>query len=535
MGILSTRFSQSSARVSAPLLAILLAIPDLAAGQRDDLLNPWEIYNEIHVDVSAAPAVKDFFPTFLDYQDVVMFHPKVGYYSSGRVNFVDDYRTFPDALSPYFGHMIAAQLFKMWDGMRKAGTLAPNERFTIAEFGAGDGALAESILDYIDLRAAGESGAPWREFARQTTYACYDRSPALSALQAKRNKQFGARFEARRRRRHRSHRYHPRSQSQGSRAFQRAARCLQRSQSRFLSQWRRRSGLCRTRDLRRRLEQAQERDPADLQKRLQSEGLSIQSKVFAGKRDGLVYLSKAGFVALLEALASAKDYAGKLDAIEFHEIYVPVETIPELADHVRKYIPQYAYELARGSKGFAAYINLGEGRFIRGAGRILKAGYVVTIDYGANWDTVPPIEFNHFRSFGPGSNRDHSNPYHSPTFNDMTTDVNFSHLAEEGRASGLRPVFFGAQHTMITGTPVSIDTPPPNCIDVDDYNTWVENFYTWDVYKILVQQKETTDPSYSFPDDRSEALTVAAESLGEAQRVSARQIEKRLRDRLAPH
>ncbi len=78
--------------------------------------------------------------------------------------------------------------------MRKAGTLSATEHFTIAEFGAGDGALAEEILDYIDHRAAEPSNERWAEFNRQLVYACYDRSPALSAAQKKRNSRFGARF-----------------------------------------------------------------------------------------------------------------------------------------------------------------------------------------------------------------------------------------------------------------------------------------------------------------------------------------------------
>ena len=183
---------------AALLAAPLLVVPALAAdtsAERSDLLNPWEIHNEIHVAASAAPAVKQFFPTFFDYFDLVLFHPTLGYYSSGHVSFTLDYRTFPGALSPYFGHMIAQHLFNMWDGMRKAGTLSASEHFTIAEFGAGDGALAESILDHIDPRAAEDQG--WRQFASQVVYACYDRSPALSAAQKKRNARFGARFEAR--------------------------------------------------------------------------------------------------------------------------------------------------------------------------------------------------------------------------------------------------------------------------------------------------------------------------------------------------
>ncbi len=162
---------------------------------RGEILNPWEIHRELRVAASAAPAVREFFLSFLEYQDLVLFHPTLGYYSSGRVSFTQDYRTFPDALSPYFGQMVAQHIFDMWEGMRKAGTLSDEEPFTIAEFGAGDGELAESILNYIDRRAAGEEG--WREFARQTVYACYDRSAALSAQQSQRNARFGARFEAR--------------------------------------------------------------------------------------------------------------------------------------------------------------------------------------------------------------------------------------------------------------------------------------------------------------------------------------------------
>lgn len=466
-----------------------------------------------------------------------MFHPTLGYYSSGRVNFIQDYRTFPDALSPYFGQMIAQHIFSMWEGMRKAGTLNDTERFTIAEFGAGDGNLAESILDYIDHRAAvasgGDSGERWRQFAQQMVYACYDRSPALSAAQGKRNARFGARFESR----------------EGDATDPIATISAASLKGVVLSNELpdafsvhkvlfSPSGLTEVGFVASALSvsgwKTLEKDmPAALQQQLKKDDVSIQTKLFGSKRDTAVYLGKAGFIALLEAISPANDYAGKLEAIEFHEIYVPIATIPELDEHVRKYIPAYAYELARSNKGFAAYINLGEGRFIQGAGRILKAGYVITIDYGSNWDGVPPIEFDHFRSYGPGSSSGHSDPYHSPTLNDMTTDVNFSHVVEEGKLAGLRPVFFGSQHSLITGTPIVLETPPPGHVNIDDYNAWVQNFYTWDVYKILVEQKENTDPSYSFPDTRAEPLIVKTEDLSEAQQTFEKVIEQRLRERLA--
>jgi hypothetical protein len=70
--------------------------------------------------------------------------------------------------------MVAEQTFFMWEGMRQAGTLDATERFTIAEFEPGDGALAESILDYLE-RKAGED-ASWRAFADQVLYVCYARA-----------------------------------------------------------------------------------------------------------------------------------------------------------------------------------------------------------------------------------------------------------------------------------------------------------------------------------------------------------------------
>jgi SAM-dependent MidA family methyltransferase len=503
-----------------------------AADQRDELLNSWEIHNEIRVPASAAPAVQEFFLSFLEYQDLVLFHPTLGYYSSGRVDFTVDYRTFPDALYPYFGHMIAEHIFQMWDGMKNAGTLTAKDRFTIAEFGAGNGGLAESILDYIEGRAAEKSGEHWLEFWNQMIYACYDRSPALSATQGKRNSRFGPRFEAREGDATNPTATIPAGSLKGiilsnelPDAFSvhkvvlspgRAAEVAFVAPALPAAGW----------------DMLKAAMPAGLQERLKREDLSIQTRLFGNKRDPVVYLGRAGFAALLEALSSAPDYARKIDAIEFHEIYVPIETIPELADHLRKYAREYAYELARSGKGFVGYINLGEGRFIQGMGSILKSGYVITIDYGENWDAVPPLDYDHFRGFGPGSRSERADPYHAPTLNDMTTDVNFSHIAADGKLSALRPVFFGVQSALVTGTPVDLDTPPQDR-DFDDYFEWRQNFSKWPEYKILVQQKENTDPYYSFPDRRAVPLEVKMENLTTKQQAQEAEIERRLRERLA--
>ena len=135
-------------------LAIAGALSASLLAEDRQLVNAWDVRDEIKLAPGVDPAsVKDYFPSFYDYLDTVLFHPTAGYYSSGRVNFSSDYQTFPIALYPSFGQMIAEHMFRMWEGMRQAGTLGPKEKFTIAEFGAGDGAMAESVLAYIDLQA----------------------------------------------------------------------------------------------------------------------------------------------------------------------------------------------------------------------------------------------------------------------------------------------------------------------------------------------------------------------------------------------
>src|SRR5438477_13187661 len=120
-------------RIAMLRLVAALAIagtvsPCLFAANRQ-LLNDWDVRNEIKLAPGVNPAaVKDYFPSFYDYLDTVLFHPTAGYYSSGRVDFFSHYRTFPSALSPSFGQMIAEQMFQTWDGMRQAGTLGPNEK-----------------------------------------------------------------------------------------------------------------------------------------------------------------------------------------------------------------------------------------------------------------------------------------------------------------------------------------------------------------------------------------------------------------------
>ena len=115
--------------------------------------------------------------SFSDFVDDALFHPQWGYYATGGVRFGTGghYDTYPLALSPLFGHMIAQYAFRLW---RRVGT---PERFEICELGAGNGQLCLDVLLWAQER--GRHGDEWKAFATALTYRIVERSPALVARQ----------------------------------------------------------------------------------------------------------------------------------------------------------------------------------------------------------------------------------------------------------------------------------------------------------------------------------------------------------------
>jgi SAM-dependent MidA family methyltransferase len=540
---------------------ILLALATLAclpcppahadtAGNRQ-LVNARELHDEIALAPGTEAAVKDYFPSFLEYQDLVMFHPKFGYYASGRVSFTVDYQTYPNVLAPYFGHMIAQQMFRMWRGMRQAGTLGPRETFTIAEFGAGNGSLAESILEYLDQQAKDSSGPSWSEFASQVLYVCYDRSPALSKTQRERNARFGKRFEAREAdATDPTATIAPDSQkgvvlsNELPDAFSVHKVILSADGSAEV-------GFVAPSLSQKNWERIKKDVPGPVVETVEKGDRAIRGKFFRGRPEH-VYLTRDAFVELLEALVPSKDYAAAAQSLEFSELYVPARLIPELAQHLRRYARFYSTELAKNERGVLTYVNLGLEKYIQGAGRILHAGFVITLDYGSNWEGMIAQDAHpHFRTYGPAhqeenrqndlaigdnlgttSDLDTSDPYRGPTLNDMTTDVNFSLAAAEGRLAGLTTAYFGPQAGLETGTSISLDELPPERpqgnVSADEFYAWAKSFRTDGNYKLMVQQKASTGAFYSYPNENSERLASDQNSLSEPQREKAAQIEKKL-------
>jgi SAM-dependent MidA family methyltransferase len=80
--------------------------------------------------------------TFARYMDLCLYDPEHGYYMHSADSSRRDYYTSAD-LSPIFGRLIACQLFEMWQ------LCGEPAEFTIVEAGAGSGALAIAILDFL--------------------------------------------------------------------------------------------------------------------------------------------------------------------------------------------------------------------------------------------------------------------------------------------------------------------------------------------------------------------------------------------------
>ena len=527
------------------LLALSSSLDARQAPARN-VRNAHEIYRELTIDPASVGKVKDSFLAFLEYQDLVMFHPTFGYYSSGRVSFSDDYQTFPIVLAPAFGNMIAEHVFQMWDGMRQSGALNEKEPFTIGEVGAGNGTLAESILEYIDAQAVNDRR--WAAFAKQAVYVCYDRSPALNAIQKERNARYGARFDGRvADATDLTATIKPGSlkgvmlSNELPDAFSVHKVLLTTTDAPAVAyvapsypaaSWPRIRALL----------------PAAVASHVEAEDVATEKTFFKGVPTPEVYLTRQTFSALLDALSKHRDYESVVSDLQFHEIYVPATSIPELAAHLRRNAPVYAEVLARDDQGIVSYINLGAERMIQGASRILAAGYVITIDYGSSWNGILGNDGSrHLRTYGPAhraasaqsnvnesdsiDNIQTSDPYDRPTLNDLTTDVNFSLLDAEGRQAGLRTLFYGSQKALQSGTSISLDEVPERARRdnrVEQFISWASDFRAPSVYKVMIQQKEGTDSRYRFPDDDPETLELGSTPLTPAQRELAAVIERRL-------
>ena len=345
--------------------------------------------------------------TLAAWMDISLYDADFGYYGSGRVQFgaQRDFWTYPERLSPVFGRVVAHSLSRMLAHAQAHGVIADGEPFTVVELGAGDGTLARDVCDAI------AEAAPW--------------DPAMAALQRRLAYRIGERSSA-------------------LRDVQRAT-CVAHGE---------------------RVTHLPQRPDAELPDSEPFVGVVLSNElldVWAHHRvrplDGtLLALQPLLDGGALDADALRRHALSGAGMLRVEPSWVPLAGHAD-AEAMAPYLDALSPIVACRAAAHAAPPELlvapGMPRFARWAAEHLRAGWVLTIDYGgaAVHSLDPEPTLPHLRAFPRPEGADERMwtgedavaELSWPGSQDITAEIDFGHLAWEGERVGLRPVHFGPQ------------------------------------------------------------------------------------------
>lgn len=140
------------------------------------MINSPEFFNSqalqkiLEAEIASSPHER---VSFAKYMDLALYHPDYGYYNSGIINIgkQGDFYT-SSSLGQDFGELLAIQLKQMWHNLD-----CPHP-FFIVEMGAGNGELAQDILNYFRLEND-------QSFIQALEYIIIEQSEALAVQQQK--------------------------------------------------------------------------------------------------------------------------------------------------------------------------------------------------------------------------------------------------------------------------------------------------------------------------------------------------------------
>lgn len=445
-----------------------------------------EIYGGHTFEDDLQDAALRCFPTFEEYFDTVLHNPTWGYYAhSVRFGRDGHFITHPESLSPYYGRWLCHWAYKMDQEMQKTGELSAGEPFVVVEFGAGNAFLARDFLAAAQDDAEPPSGADlhsFRNFSKRVSYRIYERSPSLRRQQ---EELLGAAA----------------SVSAGDARF--PDECLNRDFPEGLK------GLVLTNEVpdafgvQKVIFEASGQASAvivlprieasllpllgaELSREIHEQNTALRALFRLDYPPGELVVDGPHLWKVLEALwcLSPEERSDALLKLWLEEALVPAQKLPRLAEHLRQHAGHYATALAASNSGVLLYINLHAQGFMRGIGRCIKSGFVITIDYGdTTWGLVQGARQGDFPFRVYTEQGDHTprpnDPYLLVGTQDLTSDVNFTELAFTGREVGLLPVHFGRERD-VAGDQLSWLHKKS---DEDPYRKLTENV----AFKILIQ------------------------------------------------
>ncbi len=353
---------------------------------------------------AGAARIARLFPSYRDFVDDALFHPAWGYYSTGAVRFGEGghYDTYPLALSPYFGRMLAQYAHGRW---RRAGEPG---RFEICELGAGNGQLCADVLLWVQERSRHER--TWRRFAAALSYRIIERSPALLARQQQHLGPLAERVRWKR----------------GDLATA-AVRGTPLAPA----------GLVFANEVLDCL--AHHKVVPQANGKPAVVFVIPHLRTVAGARRGApppVQSRPIPRIELAKVLADAH-LRGRLD---FEEVLLPVESVSGLRPFLRRHYPELFIPGATCSPYFACPAIE---RMVENASRLYARADLLWIDYGG--DRAFHLTTAESRRVFAGPPRSRATIYEAPGRNDITFMVDFSVVRAAAERAGLRVQFYGPQ------------------------------------------------------------------------------------------
>lgn len=353
---------------------------------------------------AAAPAarLRQGSLSFCDFVDDALFHPRWGYYGTGSVRFGTGghYDTYPLALSPLFGQMIAQYAFRVW---RRTGSPAA---FEICEIGAGNGQLCLDTLLWAHERARHDR--LWKTFADRLRYRILERSRALVLRQ---RQQLGPLAESVRWSRADPTRRVPRGApfcACGVIVANEVLDCLPHHK----------------------LVPQRHGEPA---------------AVFVVSEFGRRPLSR-------DRLAAAMARTGRRRRVRFREALLPIGRLPLLAAFARQHYPEL---FAAGAPRTPCFVSPRIAALLHHAACLYEHADALWIDYG---------EAREFHRRAPESRRVFAGPprsgahvFDAPGRDDITFMVDFSLVMAAARDAGWRVVYYGPQAELARRAQVALD------------------------------------------------------------------------------
>ncbi len=356
------------------------------------------------------------FASFRDFVDLALFDPQCGYYSTGKVRFGygGHYDTFPLALSPFFGRMLAEYGLRFW---RRAGE---PRQFEICELGAGNGQLCVDVLVTVAQRAGAE--AIWRRFAASLRYRIIERSPALVARQ---RQQLGPLARRVRWTQVDLSQTLPRRLPLGECGLVFANEVLDcLSHHKIVARHDRTSGVVFVVPV------------------LRGGGAEVAR--VPGRRAGEWAIPRTGWPELLRDAALRR-------RVRFREVALPLSAVSGIEPFLRRHYPEFF-----NGRRFRPYFACPEMEtMVASVARLYHRCDALWIDYGELRDfhlrTAPSQ-----RLFA-GPPRSGADVYAAPGLDDITFLVDFSVVAESARRAGMRVKYYGPQRELARRSGVTLD------------------------------------------------------------------------------